>query len=225
MVFGTEVIRTNDFVRLTLEEDEVSSNKSLEMEFFRIVTMYRLKNNQIQFTGDLYVRKYEGDNIIKELGMSEDDERLQRMLTIGSYKYIPKNFSQEEYTVDMEDLAGRFYIDWEELTEPMNLTEETEEKFSKNIDDYSVVQEKKLENYDNYDDESDSQMSDIESLSTITDLNQSFINSIDDESSKSLNDMDNNEFMIHQNSLQLRIYDREQHGTIFPALHSEQSQV
>ena len=76
--------------------------------------MYRLTNEQIQFTGDLYVGRVEGDDF-KDLGTSENDERLQGMLTIGKYKYIPRNFPQEEYTVDMEDLVGRFYTDWEEL--------------------------------------------------------------------------------------------------------------
>jgi len=50
------------------EEEEVksmsssSSGKFQEMELFRIGTMYRLTNDQIQFTGDLYVRRVEGDD-------------------------------------------------------------------------------------------------------------------------------------------------------------------
>jgi hypothetical protein len=226
MMFGAEVIRTNDLVRLTVEEDETksilstSSNKLQDMEFFRIVTMYRLASDQIQFTGDLYVRKDKDEDnidILKELEICENDERLQGILTIGKYKYIPRNTPREEYTVDMEDLAGRFYTDWEELTELMNLTEE---KCSRDINDYSIqVQETavptlQLENYEDYDDYdsySDSQMSDIESLSSDSffDINRSFVSAIDDT----------------EKGMQLQIYEPEQHETIFPALHPERLQV
>ncbi|CAG8692823.1 7215_t:CDS:2 [Funneliformis caledonium] len=138
MIFGNEVIRSNDLIRLTVENDDdeelnsasssSSSNKFREMELFRICTMYRLANDRIQFTGDLYFRKDENENI-KDLGMSEDDERWQGTLSIGKYKYVPRNFPQEEYTVDIEDLAGRFYIDWEDFVGVMNPIEEKHSKF------------------------------------------------------------------------------------------------
>ncbi|RGB41131.1 hypothetical protein C1646_739277 [Rhizophagus diaphanus] len=212
IVFGTEVIRTNDLIRLTIEDDKLSSQ---EREFFRIVTIYRIEHDQIQFTGDMYVRIEEGDDVFKKFGMGEDDERLKKTLNIGEYVYIPKNFPQEEYTVDMEDLAGRLYTDWEESTERMN---PTEEKFSRDVNDYTldihyrmktrkkVTPRAQLESNDY---ESDTKMSDIESLNTL-ELNRSFISSIDDDATKDLDNMEDTKFdiaMMHSNSLQFRIYD------------------
>jgi hypothetical protein len=212
MVFGTEVIRTNDLIRLTVEEDELSSQ---DREFFRIVTIYRIEHNRIQFTGDIYVRIDEGDDIFKKFGINDGDERLQRTLNIGKYMYVPKNFSQEEYTVDMEDLAGRFYTDWEESTERMN---PTEEKFSRDIKDYTIDIHYRMKTRkkvtpivqpESNDYESDTQMSDVESLNTL-ELNEQFVSSINDEAAKDLDNMDNTKFdlaMMHSNSLQFQIYD------------------
>ncbi|CAI2167114.1 16118_t:CDS:2 [Funneliformis geosporum] len=237
MIFGNEIIRSNDLIRLTVENEDdeesrslsssLSSNKFREMELFRICTMYRLANDRIQFTGDLYFRKDENENI-KDLGMSEDDERLQGILSIGKYKYVPRNFPQEEYTVDIEDLAGRFYIDWEELTGVMTPTDEKHSKFLEgylnDINDRMQIQGEtmptlhfenheatpifqfenheatpmlQLENHDSFDDESDSQMSDVECLNEDSFFDFS---AMDDE-----NDTDDVELdlkMMHQNSLQ-----------------------
>ncbi|GES97807.1 hypothetical protein RCL_jg3577.t1 [Rhizophagus clarus] len=217
IVFGTEVIRTNDLIRLTVEEDETSSQ---DKEFFRIVTIYRIEHDQIQFTGDIYVRVDDGDDIFKKLGIGESDERLQRTLNIGKYMYIPKNFPQEEYTVDMEDLAGRFYINWEDSTKRMC---PTEEKFSRDVNDYTVDLHYRMKTQKKVtpivplgsnDYESDTLMSDIDSLNTL-ELNQSFISSINDEAVKGLDSMDDTKFdlamVVHSNSnsnsLKLQIYD------------------
>ncbi|CAJ0840794.1 2408_t:CDS:2 [Entrophospora sp. SA101] len=119
--FGAEQIKVYDFVRLT------SNNESDEKEYFRITSIYRLPNNIVQFAGDLYVLKKPGDD------SNSNNGEIFRTLTIKDCNYISKNYIYEEYTIDLEDVAGRFYLNRNSITKSMNATQERssrEELFS-----------------------------------------------------------------------------------------------
>ncbi|CAJ0628512.1 398_t:CDS:2 [Entrophospora sp. SA101] len=139
--FGAEQIKVYDFVRLT------SNNESDEKEYFRITSIYRLPNNIVQFAGDLYVLKKPGDD------SNSNNGEIFRTLTIKDCNYISKNYIYEEYTIDLEDVAGRFYLNRNSITKSMNATQERssrEELFSEGEDegedvDYNISELDKSE--------------------------------------------------------------------------------
>ncbi|CAJ0845404.1 11793_t:CDS:2 [Entrophospora sp. SA101] len=105
----------------------------------------KLPDNRIQFTGDIYTLKNSDiknndDGVVN--GTVIIGDKIHRKLKIGDHVYISKNYIQEEYTVDLEDIAGRFYPNMDPFTKVMNVKEEKasrEELFDKNIDQTIVV--------------------------------------------------------------------------------------
>ncbi|CAJ0745500.1 1492_t:CDS:2 [Entrophospora sp. SA101] len=80
----------------------------------------------------------------KEINSIKDPIQKQRIINAKNYphyndEYISKNYIQEEYTVDLEDIAGRFYPNMDLFNKKMNVKEEKtsrEELFDLAIDQF-----------------------------------------------------------------------------------------
>ncbi|CAG8441968.1 2524_t:CDS:2 [Ambispora gerdemannii] len=113
---GAEKIREWDFVRLRPENQSSSSegssssttnNKSAteKNEYFHVSTIYYHRGKGIQFTGDLY-----------EMALPAITENPQ---IEEHFNWIPLNETNEEYTIELSDVMGRFYIDYPNLDDSM----------------------------------------------------------------------------------------------------------
>ncbi|CAG8678956.1 28391_t:CDS:2, partial [Racocetra persica] len=88
ILLGSELLRENDYVRLK----HPSRDYNDEMQIFKINTIFLNASNKIQLSGDIFVRapsmKFDG-NVPMLVKLNEE------------------NF---EYTVDLSEIAGRYYI-------------------------------------------------------------------------------------------------------------------
>ncbi|CAG8445811.1 14599_t:CDS:2 [Ambispora leptoticha] len=118
--FGAEKIREWDFVRLRPESQLSSSDGSTSSmanneaaternEYFHISTIYYHRGKGIQFTGDLY-----------EMALPALTEKP----TIEEhFNWIPLNETNEEYTIELSDVMGRFYVNYPNLDDSMPIKE------------------------------------------------------------------------------------------------------
>jgi hypothetical protein len=104
--FGAELIYEDDLVRLLPEGskdqseplDDTNQEKETKESYLQITSIFEDLKTNIQITGDLYERGK----------LSEEGD---------TNEWIPKNKQDEEYTVDVEDIAGRFYPMYPNITE------------------------------------------------------------------------------------------------------------
>ncbi|CAG8517862.1 8558_t:CDS:2 [Diversispora eburnea] len=104
ILFGTELICVEDIVRLTTVT-EMSENINMEPKFLKISSIYEHNKKGIQFTGDGFLR----GKLLNEKGKR----------SINDFTWIPLNKDNEEYTVDLADIAGRFYVAYPNIEEIM----------------------------------------------------------------------------------------------------------
>ncbi|RUP48465.1 hypothetical protein BC936DRAFT_144526 [Jimgerdemannia flammicorona] len=118
LYLGAEKVMIKDMIRLTSERKNddaagsVSSNTgdNENLEFLEIGSIYEnMEMQKIQFTGTIFFRRR---NLDADSGIDKDP-----------YVWVPKNKKNAEYTVDLEDLAGRYYYSWPQLGVVMGSTE------------------------------------------------------------------------------------------------------
>ncbi|CAG8471088.1 5868_t:CDS:2 [Ambispora gerdemannii] len=119
MYIGAEKVREFDFLRLYPDDAQTSafaaSSSSSKVKdgssikkdnYFMISTIFYNPAKGIQFTGDLY-----------EMGRSTIDNPRY----IDDFQWIPLNEQYEEYTIDLADVMGRFYVSFPHLNHPMSI--------------------------------------------------------------------------------------------------------
>ncbi|CAG8457509.1 2593_t:CDS:2 [Ambispora leptoticha] len=144
---GVEKIREFDFLRLysdnvqpsasaastsfSTSKDEYSSKKD---NYFMVSTIFYNHEKGIQFTGDLYEM---AEPIINNPQYIED------------FQWIPLNEQYEEYTIDLSDVMGRFYVSFPHLNHPMSIHHnymKTENERNKLLDPDAPPLHSQLEN-------------------------------------------------------------------------------
>ncbi|CAI2172341.1 1105_t:CDS:2 [Funneliformis geosporum] len=110
ILLGTEMIYINDYVRLTPKDvDENYNNSQKEPEYLLINSIYKHATKGIQFTGD---------GMLKGKLLNEHSERR----TLSDYEWIKVNEPNAKYTIDLQDIAGRFYVLFPNLMKKMDWT-------------------------------------------------------------------------------------------------------
>ncbi|CAG8643861.1 12781_t:CDS:1, partial [Dentiscutata heterogama] len=94
IIFGAEVLKVNDYVRLTYEK--LSDSEMLQLPVFKITSMYINDHNKLEMRGDMFLK----------------------MPTNGApgTKLIRTNTEQTEYPLDLTQIAGRFYMTYPNIT-------------------------------------------------------------------------------------------------------------
>lgn len=121
LFLGAEMIMIKDIVRLTSEKDEAAATSTIgdvdggeNLEFLEIGSIYENNDEQkIQFTGTIFFRRRNSDA----------DTGSPATIQKEPYLWVPKNKKNAEYTVDLEDLAGRYYSTWPHLRLAMGSVE------------------------------------------------------------------------------------------------------
>ncbi|KAF0546387.1 chromatin silencing protein clr2 [Gigaspora margarita] len=101
-MYGAEMIRPGDLVRLVPENSMDLDTEPEYPEFLEIRTIYRHPEKGMQFTGNILQR---GELLNKTGPVKLED-----------YKWWISHDIGEEYTIDLEDIAGRFYLMMPHLT-------------------------------------------------------------------------------------------------------------
>ncbi|CAG8766553.1 15101_t:CDS:1, partial [Cetraspora pellucida] len=86
IILGTEVLREDDYVRLT----RASYNSSDRLPIFRINTIFLNALNKIQLSGEMFIR-----------GPLKNGENVPTLIRMNKEKF--------EYTLDLSEIAGRYY--------------------------------------------------------------------------------------------------------------------
>ncbi|CAG8443811.1 146_t:CDS:2 [Acaulospora morrowiae] len=104
IIIGSEVVCLEDIVRLTpIEKTEQSIEP--DPKFLFVTSIYEDPNRGIQFTGD---------------GLCKGDLcSTNRKRKISDYDWNPINTKNEEFTIDLEDIAGRFYVSYPNISVTM----------------------------------------------------------------------------------------------------------
>ncbi|RGB31192.1 hypothetical protein C1646_709641 [Rhizophagus diaphanus] len=139
ILLGTEMIYVNDYVRLAPinvasmsddddneKESEYLLNNRKEPEYLLISSIYKHATKGIQFTGDGLLR-----------GKLLNEHSYRRSLS--DYEWTTVNKSDAEYTIDLQDIAGRFYLLFPNLKDGINcnIPKKLDERFKLlGIDDY-----------------------------------------------------------------------------------------
>ncbi|RIA81980.1 hypothetical protein C1645_789234 [Glomus cerebriforme] len=128
ILLGTEMIYINDYVRLiSINADAMSDDSEKEPEYLLISSIYKHTTKGIQFTGDGLLR-----------GRLLNEHSYRRSLS--DYEWITINNSNTEFTINLQDIAGRFYILFPNLTEKINcnISKRLDERFAiLEVNDYS----------------------------------------------------------------------------------------
>jgi hypothetical protein len=108
ILLGTEMIYVNDYVRLApVDADAMSDDSEKEPEYLLISSIYKHTTKGIQFTGDGLLR----GKLLNEINYRRSS---------SDYEWITVNESASEFTIDLQDISGRFYILFPNLTEKQN---------------------------------------------------------------------------------------------------------
>ncbi|CAG8546631.1 13792_t:CDS:2 [Acaulospora morrowiae] len=99
ILFGPEILEEDDMVRLIPAHNESSSSDdpAKRGSFLQITSIYQDSKKRVKITGDAYDR---GESVGE-----------------NKYKWHPVNADSEEFTVELSDIAGRFYPLWPDMTE------------------------------------------------------------------------------------------------------------
>ncbi|CAG8520168.1 44279_t:CDS:2 [Gigaspora margarita] len=94
IIFGAEVLKVNDYVRLTYEK--LSDSEMMQLPVFKITSMYINEHKKLEMRGDMFLK----------------------MPTNGApgTKLIRTNTEQTEYPLDLTQIAGRFYMIYPNIT-------------------------------------------------------------------------------------------------------------
>ncbi|CAG8637973.1 8121_t:CDS:2 [Cetraspora pellucida] len=94
IIFGAEVLKVNDYVRLTYEK--LSDLEMMQLPVFKITSMSLNEHNKLEMRGDMFLK----------------------MPTNGTpgTKLIRTNTEQTEYPLDLTQIAGRFYMNYPNIT-------------------------------------------------------------------------------------------------------------
>ncbi|CAG8761618.1 1907_t:CDS:2, partial [Funneliformis caledonium] len=110
ILLGTEMIYRNDYIRLTpVDVNEKYNNGQKVPEYLLISNIYQHSTKGIQFTGAGLLR-----------GMLYKGHSKKR--TLSDYEWITVNEPGSEYTIDLQDIAGRFYVLFPNLMEKIDWT-------------------------------------------------------------------------------------------------------
>ncbi|CAG8449956.1 6014_t:CDS:2 [Diversispora eburnea] len=102
LMYGAEVIRAGDLVRLIPEDTEDKEVEPEYPEFLEIGTIFKNPEKGIQLTGNILQR----GKLLNKTGP----------LKLEDYKWWISHDLNEEFTIDLEDVAGRFYLMMPHLT-------------------------------------------------------------------------------------------------------------
>ncbi|KAG9284444.1 hypothetical protein G9A89_023701 [Geosiphon pyriformis] len=117
IAFGAERIIERDMLRLLPKtsfspmegSSTMAKRKSPSKDnFFRVATIHRHPTKGVQFTGDIFELKGSISNV-------------QKPKTLEDFEWEMMNTPEEEYTVDLGDIAGRFYAEWPDLEASMHV--------------------------------------------------------------------------------------------------------
>ncbi|CAG8689693.1 9767_t:CDS:1, partial [Dentiscutata erythropus] len=104
--FGAEILCEDDIVRLIPNKNSRNEKGSLLKSrnidrrlYLQITSIYKHPKKGIHLTGDMYNRG--------------------NLLENNKYQWFPVNEDDEEYNVDLSEVAGRFYSMWPDQTEIM----------------------------------------------------------------------------------------------------------
>ncbi|CAG8458105.1 14074_t:CDS:2 [Acaulospora colombiana] len=104
IMIGSELISLEDIVRLTpVEKNEQSID--LDPKFLFVTSIYEDPNRGIQLTGDGLCRG----------GLNSTTRKRK----LSDYEWNPINTKNEEFTIDLEDVAGRFYVSYPNISVSM----------------------------------------------------------------------------------------------------------
>ncbi|CAG8740324.1 18620_t:CDS:1, partial [Racocetra fulgida] len=94
IIFGAEVLKVNDYVRLTYEK--LNDSEMMQLPVFKITSMSLNEHNKLEMRGDMFLK----------------------MPTNGTpgTKLIRTNTEQTEYPLDLTQIAGRFYMTYPNIT-------------------------------------------------------------------------------------------------------------
>ncbi|CAG8697719.1 10141_t:CDS:2 [Gigaspora rosea] len=94
IIFGAEVLKVNDYVRLTYEK--LNDSEMMQLPVFKITSMYINEHKKLEMRGDMFLK----------------------MPTNGApgTKLIRTNTEQTEYPLDLTQIAGRFYMTYPNIT-------------------------------------------------------------------------------------------------------------
>ncbi|GES84077.1 proteophosphoglycan ppg4 [Rhizophagus clarus] len=108
ILLGTEMIYVNDYVRLTpMNADSMSDDDDEKPEYLLIRSIYKHGTKGIQFTGD---------GLLRGKLLNEHSNRR----SLSDYEWTTVNKSDAEYTIDLQDIAGRFYLLFPNLKDRIN---------------------------------------------------------------------------------------------------------
>ncbi|CAG8702727.1 7458_t:CDS:2, partial [Dentiscutata heterogama] len=99
LLLGTEVLREDDYVRLT----RASYNSSDKLPIFRINTIFLNALNKIQLSGEMFIR-----------GPPKNGENVPTLIRMNKEKF--------EYIIDLSEIAGRYYKLHPDITRSMSVS-------------------------------------------------------------------------------------------------------
>ncbi|CAG8638231.1 17119_t:CDS:2, partial [Dentiscutata erythropus] len=99
ILLGTEVLREDDYVRLT----RASYNSSDKLPIFRINTIFLNALNKIQLSGEMFIR-----------GLPKNGENVPTLIRMNKEKV--------EYIIDLSEIAGRYYKLHPDITRSMSVS-------------------------------------------------------------------------------------------------------
>ncbi|CAG8490792.1 13295_t:CDS:2 [Acaulospora morrowiae] len=102
LMYGAEMIRPGDLVRLVPENQDNPEKEPEFPEFLEIRTIFKHPEKGMQLTGNILQR----GELLNKTGP----------LKLEDYKWWISHDLNEEYTIDLEDIAGRFYLMMPHLT-------------------------------------------------------------------------------------------------------------
>ncbi|CAG8571407.1 1782_t:CDS:2, partial [Acaulospora morrowiae] len=105
ILFGNELFCIEDIIRLTPCDIENPTYEDYPDPQYIYLKDICETNNGIQLIGD---------GLIRRRLVNENDARF-----ITDYEWYRINFPEEEYTIDLGEVAGRFYVDYPDLEEIM----------------------------------------------------------------------------------------------------------
>ena len=119
ILLGTEMVYINDYVRLAPMNIGAMSDSKKEPEYLLISSIYKHTTKGIQFTGD---------GLLRGKLLNEHSHRR----SLSDYEWININDPNSEFTVDLQDIAGRFYVLFPNHIEKTNraIPKKLEERFA-----------------------------------------------------------------------------------------------
>ncbi|CAG8818273.1 2782_t:CDS:2 [Gigaspora margarita] len=97
ILLGTEILREDDYVRLT----RASHNSSDKLPIFRINTIFLNALNKLQLSGEMFIR-----------GPPKNGENVPTLIRMNKEKF--------EYILDLSEIAGRYYKLHPDITRSMS---------------------------------------------------------------------------------------------------------